>query len=1178
MTRHLTSIARFAMPLFMLIIGSTASFVHAASGTCGTNATWTLNETTGLLTISGSGAIADYSFLNSENPAPWRTDYSTIIKEVKINSGITKIGQYAFMDCKNLTKVTIPASVTTIAHGAFIYDSKLVTATIPSGVTTIGSSAFFSTGLTSVSIPATVTSIGSQAFQSCTSLKTVTFNTTKVTSIASQTFEGCSALTSINIPTSVTQIGSSAFIKCSSLSSITLPTALTTINSAAFRSCTALTAVTIPANVTTLGTYAFAECSALKTVTFNTTKITSIPDYAFQQCSALTSATIPSSVTSIGKYAFSYCGSLPTIVIPNSVTTMGEATFAYCTAATSLTLSTKLTAIPSSAFSHCKNIKTVTVPGSVTSIGINAFQFCDAMTSISLTNNITSIGGSAFYGCAQLASFTFPTQVTKIADNTFYGCGFTSITIPSTITSIGNMAFRDCKNMTSATIPSSVTSIGQEAFYGYYIQSQSKLKDIYVSWTTAAAIPAWGNGISWTNGVNLHIPCGTGAAYRAATGWKNFTIVGKTQYKLTVNTNNSAYGNVKIGSGTASGSVSQNTYCETQLQLTATPVTGYHFTKWSGGSTSTSNTITITMPGAATTYTANFAITNYTITVKTNNSNLGTVSGGGSVQEGKTTILTATSKNCTSGFVQWDDGNTDNPRTVTVTEDKTYTAQFVALSGNCGASGNNLTWSLDRCTGVLTISGSGAMADWASSADVPWSQWYTSIKSVVLPYELTSIGAYAFYQCPITSIDIPAAVKTIGRSAFTVSSLKELYIPEGITALPDYLLGSGYSATKAPVKRIYLPTTLKTIGAYSIAYNPLNVLTYPAAVTTVGSTPYRGAFPAKEVYASWTENVPARTGRIESVNSPKYKMHVPYGTKSLYTAKDWGRIYDLVEDFDERAIDLGLSIRWASCNVGATEPEENGTLFAWGDTLGRSAYTWANYPYSGTAANTLTRYNTRTASGTIDNRTTLIAFDDAAYINWGETWRMPTWTEWNELITRCAWEETTVNNVAVWKVTGPNGNFIYLPKAGYKANTSTTAGCYYWSSSLNTATSNDGCNRALYINAASRTGAKYGIRYVGMPVRAVYRREWPSFTLTITDNPAGTVTTKAINAGDSYTLTAQEDDCHRFVRWSDGNTNKVREVTVSANATYTAQFETITYSITVQADDAGKGDVTIEKQ
>ena len=579
----------------------------------------------------------------------------------------------------------------------------------------------------------------------------------------------------------------------------------------------------------------------------------------------------------------------------------------------------------------------------------------------------------------------------------------------------------------------------------------------------------------------------------------------------------------------------------------------------------------------------------YTITAQTNNSSYGTVQiddGTAGAEVSKTvncatnvtlTAVTTTSA-CNIGFIQWNDGNTDNPRTVTVDAAITYTAQFGAMSGNCGASGNNLTWSFNRCTGVLTISGTGAMADWSADTDVPWYKYRESITSVVLPVGLTSIGAYAFYGCAITKIDIPAAVRNFGKKAFFSSSLQEICIPEGVTTLPDSLFG-GHTTTTAPLKRIYLPGTLTSMYNIGLAYTHLQTLTIPKSVTDNSIViHWRFDYMAKTIYASWTENVPRRGGRRESSNPYVTKMHVPYGTTSLYTGGSdyyWSRVCGIIEDVDERAIDLGLSIRWASCNIGATAPEENGDFYAWGDTLTRSSFTWGTYPYSGTTTNTMTKYCTRAANGTVDNRSTLIAFDDAAYIRWGETWRMPTKDEWNELFTQCTWKDTMYNDVPVWQVTGPNGNSIYLPKVGYKNNSSVTAGCYYWSSTLNTTNSNDGCNRALYINAADRSGAKYGLRYVGMPVRAVYRREWPSFTLTICDTTDGSTYTKAINAAASYTLTAKEDDCHQFVRWSDGNTDNPRTVTVTAYATYTAEFEEKQYTITVTTDDASMGSVAI---
>ena len=685
--------------------------------------------------------------------------------------------------------------------------------------------------------------------------------------------------------------------------------------------------------------------------------------------------------------------------------------------------------------------------------------------------------------------------VTSIANCSFYNCtNLTSVSIPNSVTSLGFNAFYGCTKLTSISIPSSVTTLGSHGF------GSSNIADIYVYWmnTSGDYIPLWATEFVSTvrrSKVTLHVPCGTRSSYKGLTGWMDFIVV-EPQYTITAKTNNSSYGTVKIDDGTAGANVSKTVNCATNVTLTAV----------------------------------------------------------------------TTTSNCNIDFLQWNDGNKDNPRTITAESSVTYTAQFGTIGGNCGANGNNLTWSLNRCTGVLTISGSGAMKDYERTGDncaeysssAPWIAYKESITSIVLPVGLTRIGNYAFYQCRgVTDIDLPAALLSIGDYAFAETGLQQVCIPEGVTTIGGSAFAAMCSTTAGttPLKRVYLPNSLTTIGAYALYYNPLKYLTYPASANSF-STPYRGAYPANEVYASWKTNVPSRQGRVEAIGSPKRKMHIPYGTTSLYQAKDWARIYQLVEDVDERAIDLGLSIRWASCNIGATAPEENGDFYAWGDTLTRSSFTWGTYPYSGNSTNTMTKYCTRAANGTVDNRSTLIAFDDAAYINWGETWRMPTWAEWNELITQCTWKDTTYNNVSVWQVTGPNGNSIYLPKVGYKNNTSVTAGCYYWSSTLNTTNSNDQCNRALYINAANRSSAMYGLRYVGMPVRAVYRREWPSFTLTITDTPEGTPYTKSVNAGSSYTLTAQEDDCHQFVQWSDGNTSNPRTVSVTADAVYTAEYET----------------------
>lgn len=153
-------------------------------------------------------------------------------------------------------------------------------------------------------------------------------------------------------------------------------------------------------------------------------------------------------------------------------------------------------------------------------------------------------------------------------------------------------------------------------------------------------------------------------------------------------------------------------------------------------------------------------------------------------------------------------------------------------------------------------------------------------------------------------------------------------------------------------------------------------------------------------------------------------------------------------------VDLGLpsGTRWATCNVGANTPEEYGDYFAWGETEPKENYNWSTYRYGDYDA--LTKYCNNAEygnNGFTDELTILEASDDAATANWGAGWRMPTREEMRELFDNCTHEWTTQNGVNGRKFTGPNGNSIFLPAAGYREGSDLygagSIGCY-WSSSL----------------------------------------------------------------------------------------------------------------------------------
>ena len=188
------------------------------------------------------------------------------------------------------------------------------------------------------------------------------------------------------------------------------------------------------------------------------------------------------------------------------------------------------------------------------------------------------------------------------------------------------------------------------------------------------------------------------------------------------------------------------------------------------------------------------------------------------------------------------------------------------------------------------------------------------------------------------------------------------------------------------------------------------------------------------------------------------------------------------------AVDLGLpsGTLWADRNIGANSPEDYGDYFAWGETTPKSVYNWSTYKYCNGNYKTQTKYCTSSYDGTVDNKTVLEASDDAATVNWGDSWRMPTLAEQKELNSKCTWTWTTRNGVKGYKVIGPNGNSIFLPAAGFCSDNSvyrSDSYGYYWSASL----CESGPKHAWGIGFSSYGHNNYSsfYRYEGRKVRAV---------------------------------------------------------------------------------------------
>ena len=473
----------------------------------------------------------------------------TSLKTVVITGGAS-IGDQAFRGCSSLTSITIPDSVTSIGESAFSGCSNLTSIAIPfvgtkAGVTAsntyqypfgyiFGTSSY--TGGTATKqyyYGSSTSSTTNTTYYIPSSLKSVTVTGGNILYGA---FYNCSNLTSATIPNSVTSIGNEAFRYCSSLTSITIPDSVTSIGYNAFSGCSGLTSITIPDSVTSIGSSAFSYCSSLTSITIPDS-VTSIGNYVFLGCKGLTSVTIPDSVTSIGERAFYGCTGLTSVYITDlaawcGISYYGSESNPLCYAhnlylngelVTDLVIPDSVTSIGNFAFCGCTGLTSIMIPESVTSIGNYAFYGCSGLTSITIPDSVTSIGRDAFNGCDNLqyneydngyylgnasnpyvvlvkakdtsiTSCTINEQTKVIYHSAFYGCkGLTSITIPDSVTSIGDYAFYGCTRLTSITIGNSVTRIGRYAFYGCGSLTSITYQGTKAQWNAISKGEQWNN-------------------------------------------------------------------------------------------------------------------------------------------------------------------------------------------------------------------------------------------------------------------------------------------------------------------------------------------------------------------------------------------------------------------------------------------------------------------------------------------------------------------------------------------------------------------------------------------------------------------------------------------------------------------------------------------------------------
>ena len=580
---------------------------------------------------------------------------------------------------------------------------------------------------------------------------------------------------------------------------------VTNIKPSAFENCSGLTSITIGNGMMNIGKGAFSGCSELVNIYYagDIAKWCGISGLGNIMLDSRTlyiggnkvagNLIIPDSVTSIGDYAFYGCTGLASITIPNSVTSIGDFAFYNCSGLTSITISDSVTSISAYAFSGCIGLTSVTIPDSVTSIGNSAFSGCKGLTSVTIGESVTSIGNYAFSGCYRLVEVYNKSALSITTDSSsngyvayyaknvytneggsqlatdengyvIYMDGYemilvayhgtnTELVLPSYITKINQYAFRDCTGLTSITIPGSVTSIGSDAFYNCTGLTSITIHDSVTSIGNSAF-----SGCKGLTSVTIgeSVTSIGGGAFAGCTGLTSIIVVeGNSKYH--------SAGNCLIETATKtllSG-------CKTSEIPSDGSVTSIGNSAFRGCTGLTS----ITIPGSV------------------------------------TSIGNSAFRGCTG-------------------------LTSITIPGSVTSIGSDAFY---NCTGLTSITIHDSVTNIGKDA----FRGCTGLTSITIPDSVTSIGNWAFSDCTgLTSVTIGNSVTNIGKDAF--------YNTAWYNNQPDGLVYAGkvaykYKGTMPSNTSIVLNEGTLGIAEYAF-YNctGLTSIVIPDSVTSVGYAAFSG--------------------------------------------------------------------------------------------------------------------------------------------------------------------------------------------------------------------------------------------------------------------------------------------------------------------------------------------------
>ena len=693
------------------------------------------------------------------------------LENVTIQDGVEVIEENAFSGCDALREIVIPGSVKSL--NGFNGCTNLEKVTIHDGVEVIEEKAFYGCdALRGIEIPGSVKTLN--GFMKCAGLENLTIQN-GVEQIAENAFDSCNVLRRVTIPGSIKILN--GFMDCTGLQNATVQEGVEVIGENAFRRCEALREIVIPGSVKSLG--GFRNAGLENVIIQDGVEV--IEENAFYGCYDLKEIVIPGSVKSLS--GFSYCHYLEKVTIQDGVKVIEENAFSGCDRLTDVTVPGNITNL--SVLAKCESLNKLTLTGNAESMESGAFKGHQKLTEVSVCGGV--IGDEVFRGCERLKTLTLLNSVTHIGEQAFYDCSkLTEVLIPIGVTSIGADAFTGCIGLKEVTFmpreapeyndgldvlfAGSLNTVYVSCLSGYEEQKLwndnmvGEVKELEMSvhvWVksadssrgsvsveqasswceptatvTAEANRHW-EFVRWVTEDGEEVSRESTYSFDVTESISLVAEFAAEKFEVTAEANDGVMGTVSGGG--------EYEYLS-EAVLVAEAHEGYRFVKWSDGATENPRRVTVTGDAV---YTAEFAAEVYTITAEANDGAMGAVNGGGEYGYMSEAVLVAEA-NDGYRFVKWSDGETENPRRVTVTEDAAYTAEFAAEVYTVTAEAN------DGAMGA--VSGGGE---------------YEYLSEAVLVAEANE--GYRFVKWSDGETENPRRVTVTGDAAYTAEFAAEVY-------------------------------------------------------------------------------------------------------------------------------------------------------------------------------------------------------------------------------------------------------------------------------------------------------------------------------------------------------------------------------------------------------------------